>query len=155
MGSSEGWRIWDWSKLIDRWHSRLLTAEAALALCAAQLLIRTIKFGRWRNTLGWTDECPLDQRASTSGKLARHVEWASRLIPFSTNCLPCAMALSWMLRSRRIGHSLVFAVRPEDKRGAADKLHAWVEISGETKIGNIPGPWVETLRLGSGHRGVD
>jgi hypothetical protein len=59
------------------------------------------------------------------------------------------MALSWMLRSRKLGHTVVFAVRPVGKRGSGDLLHAWVEVDGETILGKLPGPWVETLRLGN------
>lgn len=59
------------------------------------------------------------------------------------------MALSWMLRGKAIGHSVVIAVRPAGMRNAADGLHAWVEVDGGTIIGELPGPWVEMLRLGS------
>jgi len=31
--------------------------------------------------------------------------------------------------------------------GAA--LHAWVEVKGGTILGDLPGPWIETLRLGA------
>jgi hypothetical protein len=58
------------------------------------------------------------------------------------------MALSWFLRFRKIGHFVVFAVRPPGLRGTDDQLHAWVEIEGEKILGDLPGPWVETLRLG-------
>jgi len=80
--------------------------------------------------------------------LAAHVEWAARRLPFATRCLARAMALSWQLRGRGIGHALVFAVRPPHMRGTADALHAWVEVAGKTILGDLPGPWVETLRLG-------
>jgi hypothetical protein len=43
----------------------------------------------------------------------------------------------------------VIAVRAPEARGSDDDLHAWVEVAGETIIGDLPGPWVETLRLGS------
>ena len=43
---------------------------------------------------------------------------------------------------------MVFAVRPEAMRDFPDPLHAWVEIDGAKLIGDLPGPWVETLRLG-------
>jgi hypothetical protein len=71
------------------------------------------------------------------------------LLPFESKCLPRAMALSWILRRRRIAHGLVFAVRPPDLRGSKDDLHAWVEVDGATIIGDLPGPWVEILRLGA------
>ena len=57
------------------------------------------------------------------------------------------MALSWMLRQKRIQHALVFAVRPAPLREAVDGLHAWIEADGAKVIGELPGPWVETLRL--------
>jgi len=81
-------------------------------------------------------------------RLAAHVEWAAKLLPFQTKCLGRAMALSWMLRRRRIGHIVVFAVRPPEMRGSDEDLHAWVEVGGQTVLGALPGPWVETLRLG-------
>ena len=59
------------------------------------------------------------------------------------------MALSWMLRRRRINHALVFAVRPSHLRDSSDDLHAWVEVDGVKIIGDLPGPWLETLRLGA------
>lgn len=82
-------------------------------------------------------------------QLAADVEWAARRLPVATKCLPRAMALSWMLRRRRIGHTLVIAVRPSEMRQSADAMHAWVEIEGERLIGDLPGPWIETLRLGA------
>ena len=82
-------------------------------------------------------------------RLAADVEWAAKRLPFSTKCLPRAMALSWMLRRRRLPHTVVIAVRPNDLRHSADALHAWVEVGGEKIIGDLPGPWIETLRLGA------
>jgi len=55
--------------------------------------------------------------------------------------------LSWMLRGRGIGHAFVFAVRPAGLRDDDDALHAWVEIDRAKILGDLPGPWVETLRL--------
>ena len=127
--------------------SRLRTATAIAALCCARVLIATLPFDRWRNSLGGKKDVanpsPADAR-----RFAAHVDWAARLLPFSTKCLPRAMALSWILRRKRIGHCVVFAVRPAGLRGADDQLHAWVEVSGEVILGDLPGPWVETLRLG-------
>ena len=53
-----------------------------------------------------------------------------------------------MLRRGNIGHALVFAVRPENKRSGADILHAWVEVDGSKILGDLPGQWIVTLRLG-------
>jgi aryl-alcohol dehydrogenase-like predicted oxidoreductase len=79
---------------------------------------------------------------------AGHVEWAAVRLPFSTKCLPQAMALSWMLRRKGISHQLVLAARPAHLRDSADALHAWVEVDGTKIVGDLPGPWIETLRLG-------
>lgn len=130
-------------------RSRLRTAEAMIALSVARLLVATTSFRHWRNTLGSAAAGRAsDELATEARQLARHVERAGKLLPFLTKCLPRAMALSWMLRRRGIGHTVVFAVRPADHRGSDEDLHAWVEIAGETILGELPGPWVETLRLG-------
>jgi len=117
------------------------------ALCWARLMVAALPFDRWRDTLGGTSKGGSIEAAC---RFAGHVDWAARLLPFSTKCLPRAMALSWILRSRGIGHCVVFAVRPAELRGADDQLHAWVEIGGETILGDLPGPWIEALRMGNG-----
>jgi len=53
-----------------------------------------------------------------------------------------------MLRRKRLAHTMVFAVRPARMRGSEDDLHAWVEVNGNKVIGDLPGEWVETLRIG-------
>jgi hypothetical protein len=59
------------------------------------------------------------------------------------------MALSWTLRRKDIPHVVVIAARPQGLRDSPDKLHAWVEIDGATILGELPGPWIEMLRLGA------
>jgi hypothetical protein len=121
------------------------------AICWARLVVATIPFRGWRKTLGGTAGYrTADLATDDARRLAAHVEWAARLLPFPTKCLPRAMALSWLLRSRHIGHCVVFAVRPQVQRSEDDQLHAWVEIAGERILGDLPGTWVETLRLGDG-----
>jgi hypothetical protein len=135
----------------DRWRSRLRTATAMAAICWARLVVATLPFSRWRKTLGGTAKNGSANIASGEARrLAAHVDWAARLLPFPTKCLPRAMALSWILRSKHIGHCVVFAVRPPEQRSADDQLHAWVEIAGERILGDLPGTWVETLRMGDG-----
>ena len=130
----------------DKWRSRLRTASAIAALSLARLLVAFVPFGRWRSTLGAANAAL--SRADEARRSASHVERAAKLLPFATKCLPQAMALSWILRRRSIGHVVVFAVRPARTRGADEDLHAWVEVADQTIIGDLPGPWVETLRLG-------
>ena len=135
--------------MTERWRSRLRTAEAMVALCAARLMIATIPFRRWRHGIGGTAAARASRQLSKDAvRLAAHVEWAAKRLPFETKCLPRAMALSWILRSRTIEHCLVFAVRPAELRGTDDQLHAWVEVAGDIILGKMPGPWVVTLRLG-------
>ena len=129
------------------WRSRWRTARAALLLARARLTVGLLPFERWQNSLG-SDLPPASKAAAAeAARLAAHVEWAAKRLPFETKCLPRAIALSWMLRRRGIGHTVVFGVRPVRDRGAEDDLHAWVEVAGVTILGALPGPWVETLRL--------
>jgi hypothetical protein len=58
------------------------------------------------------------------------------------------MALSWLLNRESLGHTVVMAVRPSVSRGSDSDLHAWVEVGGTKILGDLPGPWVEALRLG-------
>lgn len=143
------WKGRGWLPLPDRWQSRQRTAVAMAALCWARFVLAILPFKWWRETLGGKlGMGAADTAVADANRFAAHVEWAARLLPFSTKCLARAMALSWILRSNEIGHTVVFAVRPEDQRGADDQLHARVDIAGETVLGDLPGPWVETLRLG-------
>ena len=118
-------------------------------LVKARLAIAALPFERWRTSLGGPTLPNPNTALAEAMIIASHVEWAARRLPFETKCLPRAMALSWLLRREGIGHALVLAARPADMRGSADDLHAWVEVAEKILIGDIPGPWVETLRLGN------
>jgi hypothetical protein len=115
-------------------------------LCWARFLVEWVPLPRWRSTLGLAEETgrPPDE----AWRLAGEVERAAARLPFATRCLPRAMALSWGLRKAAIGHALVIAARPATLRDDADALHAWVEIDGTRLIGDLPGPWIEIMRLG-------
>lgn len=135
------------------WRGRLGTATAMAVLCFARLVVAVVPFHRWRNSLGApagdrnaepSPDCAFPQ----ARRSAAHVERAATRLPFATKCLPRAVALSWILRHKRIGHTMVFAVRPAHQRDEPDALHCWVEIEGTKILGDLPGPWVETLRLG-------
>lgn len=123
----------------------------AMALLSwARVLVAWLPFDRWRDSLGLAEDkngSPPEARL-----LVAAVERAAARLPFATKCLPRAMALSWMLRRQGISHAVAIAVRPERLRGSSDELHAWVEVEGTKLIGDLPGPWLETLRLGSGAR---
>ena len=123
------------------------------ALTGARFLVAMAPFERWRRSLGFEVGTPASAgrgpAASEARRLASQVERAAARMPFSTKCLPRAMALSWLLRRKGIGHTVVFAIRPPDLRNSPDALHAWVEVAGAKVLGDIPGPWLETLRLGT------
>ena len=131
------------------WQPKLRIATAMMCLCWAQLLVSLVPFRHWRGRLGLAEQADqfVDQVAAR--RQAADVEWAAKRLPFTTKCLPRAMALSWKLRRKRIEHSVVFAVRPADSRESAEAPHAWVEIDGQKILGDLSGPWVETLRLGA------
>jgi hypothetical protein len=137
--------------MIETWRSKFRTAMAMAMLCRARLLVAWVPFDRWRGSLGAAanegGSRPFDMPAKAM-QLSAHVEWAAVRLPFSTKCLPRVMALSWMLRRQGIGHQVVLAARPAHLRDSADTLHAWVEVDGKKVIGDLPGPWLETLRLG-------
>lgn len=122
-------------------------------LACARLLVAAMPFERWRNRLGWDGGSPaVADPVKTARARAADIEWAAKRMPIPIKCLPRAMALSWMLRRKHIAHAVVFAVRPPGERGSDDDLHAWVELGGEKLIGDLPGPWVETLQLGRGRQ---
>ena len=112
----------------------------------ARLTVALLPFERWRNSLGGRPDSR--EASAEAARLAAHVEWAARRLPFETKCLARAMALSWMLRRAGIAHAVTFAVRPAGMRESADALHAWVEVGGERILGDLPGPWITTARLG-------
>ena len=150
MNSSNGCAGSACLPLPEQLRSGLLTAQAIAALAFARLSVAAIPFGRWRDTLGGAGaEREFEAPNVDARHFAAHVERAAKLLPLSTRCLPRAMALSWILRRNKVGHTVVFAVRPASLRNAHDRLHAWVEVAGEKVIGDLPGPWIETLRLGS------
>jgi hypothetical protein len=127
------------------WARRKRTLKAMAALVKARLTVAWVPFERWRNSLGATRG---SQPGAQARQLAADIEWAAKKLPFDTKCLPRAMALSWMLRRRGILHAIVFAVRPREMRDSGDALHAWVEVEGVPILGYLPGPWIETTRLG-------
>jgi aryl-alcohol dehydrogenase-like predicted oxidoreductase len=123
-----------------------------LTLSAARLAVAFVPFHRWRRTLGWTHRQNRRNRHEPALETGRHVaavvERAAQRLPFETKCLPRAVAVSWLLRRGGVPHTVVFAARPREMRQSADALHAWVEIEGRKVMGELAGPWLETLRLG-------
>lgn len=138
--------------MFDAYRGRLGTVRAMATLSCAQLFVALIPFGRWRRHLGFVPDSnnalsPGEAHAEAA-RLARQIDRGAERLPMHSACLVRAMALSWILRAKVIPHVVVFAVRPAEMRRSADTLHAWVEVQGKIILGELPGPWIETLRLG-------
>jgi hypothetical protein len=131
---------------VEKWRRNAQTLHALALLQAARFLVHRVPLKTWRRSLGF-DGNTANVATDDACELAASIERASRLSAIEIKCLPQAMALSWMLRRRRIAHAIVVAVRPASQRDSPDALHAWVEVAGSKIIGDLPGPWVETLRL--------
>ena len=115
-------------------------------LALARVLVRYARFASWRGRLGLGGTAGPAQ-VLMARKLGRHVERAASRLPGTSKCLPQAMALSWMLRARHFPHCVALMVRPAAARSGSDDLHAMVRCGDQTVLGNIPGPWIETLVL--------
>ncbi len=139
----------------EAWRLRRLTLEAMLRVCAARVLVRFVPLGYWRGRLGRAAPAHAAEHAVAASpehiaearRLALHVERAAARLPFSTKCLPRAIALARMLQARGRPYSLRIAIRPPAERGGTDDLHAWVEMGGIKVIGDLPGNWVILLNL--------
>src|SRR5262245_58461108 len=78
---------WGCLSTAEQWRSRGRTAVAMVAFARARLLVEVLPFRRWRHGLGWASEGrATDLRVAR--RLAAHVDWAARLLPFETKCLP-------------------------------------------------------------------
>ena len=130
----------------DAWSLRWRTGQAMVLLAIARVLVRHARFAAWRMRLGWPGPADPAQEL-LARRLARHVERAAGRLPGTTKCLPQAMALSWMLRVRRIPHCVALMARPASARGGVDDLHAMVRFGDKAILGNLPGPWIEMLVL--------
>ncbi len=119
-----------------------------ILLAAAWLTVALLPFRLWRGGLGLTERATSESDLTLARGLARQVERGAWRLPLTTRCLHRAMALSWLLRRSRVRHAVIFAVRPPELRAAEDALHAWVEAGGKCLIGELPGPWIVTARLG-------
>lgn len=139
-----------------RWRNRFAVAEALCLLIFAKFLVRVVRLGIWRSTLGdlidgglpaSQVDAPAHNIAPTktfaeASRLARSVFRASGRIPGYTKCLPRAVALQWMLKRRAIAsHLIIAALKPTATAeetasdGKPDPFHAWVERDGNMLIG--------------------
>lgn len=130
----------------DRWRLRGRTLEAMARLIAARGVVAVVPLERWRGRFGLAG--PVGPAAVAEARqLAAHVRRGAGRLPFTAKCLPQALALSRMLRRRRIAHRLIIAARPDAARTGADDLHAWIELDGTIVLGDLPGPWLPLFSL--------
>lgn len=132
----------------DTWAARLRTVRAMALLCAARILVATVPFRIWRKGLGRSGTAAAAPDPVAARRFAAQVNRAGSRLPFTTKCLPRAMALSWLLQYAGSPHRLVLAVRPPELRGGDDALHAWIEVDGHIVLGDLPGPWLRLLDQG-------
>lgn len=110
-------------------------------LALARMLVRAVRFGRWRTWLGRRISPPERMPAAALGatlparQVARAVDRGAARLPGDSRCLPQAMAVHWMLRRRGLGSLLLVGVRPGARRGNPDDLHAWVIHADDVVIG--------------------
>ena len=149
MSSCSNCEAWACLQSGESLRLRLRTGQAMMLLCWSTTLVGWIPFAWWRRSLGMPTDGDPFERSGEAQRLGVHVQRAAELLPFHCKCLPQAMALSWLLRRNRIAHAVVIAVRPTGHRESVDRLHAWVEVHGAVVLGDLPGPWIETLRLGA------
>lgn len=124
------------------------TLRAMALLLAARLLVAAVPFRIWRKWLGGRADPPYRVDVPAARRLAAQIERAAWRLPIAIKCLPQSMALSWLLRSAGMPHTLVFAARPPGHRDGNDDLHAWVEVADRIVLGNLPGPWLRLHDLG-------
>ena len=135
----------------DRWRARSATLEAMVLLAVARLLIAHVPFGRWRKWLGVPAEADTgDARLRIAENLSRRrlaqaVTRGAARLPGECRCLAQAMALQWMLRRRGLGGAIHLGVRPGDRRGGLDDLHAWVTHASEVLVGASDEPHCAVL----------
>jgi hypothetical protein len=145
-------------RILEKGHLRARTLQAMALLCLAHLAVKLLPFRWWRASLGLVagaDSVPGQSPAESAVRARRsavHVERGATRLPFTTKCLPRAMALCWLLRARGIAYVFKIAARPAAARQAGlpvndGNLHAWVESGGATVIGALPGPWLVVLIL--------
>lgn len=137
------------------WRRRR-TLEAAWALGCWRLAVAVLPLRTWIGRVGTVvtghdGDGPASDGNSTdcarARVLARHVERAAQRLPFTTLCLPRALALGAMLRRRGIAYTITIAARPPHMRGNGDDLHGWISVQETIVLGALPGPWNPVLKI--------
>ncbi len=110
------------------WPQWRLLAEAGGWLVIARLVVWFVPFRRLATRLG--DEMAESPAADTEAQraAAAPIGWAVRALgqrlPWMSQCLVQAVAVTWMLQRRRIPSTLYFGMAKDDN--GQFKAHAWV-----------------------------
>ncbi|GGD41048.1 lasso peptide biosynthesis B2 protein [Croceicoccus pelagius] len=135
---------------------RLRALEAMALLLAARMIVRFVPLRRLGRILGKSEPYALRQdvgAVSAEDELAaRQCAAAVRRAAFrlpGTLCLPQAIGLRWMMERRGMDSTVVVGIRPAGERGTAHDLHAWVELNGQTILGDSDGMHASLLQFRS------
>lgn len=117
--------------------------EAVIALAIARLAIIAVPASRRMSLLGKPAEESSDHRLTPREDVAaRQVRWAvaglSDHTPWTSNCLPQALAAKYMLRRRGIAATLSVGAKFSDDRSALE-AHAWLRCGDLTVTGGSEG----------------
>lgn len=110
-----------------------------MLLGVAWLLVQTIPFRWLAGTLGE----PMRESAATldasdlelAGLTGAAVRAAANYTPWSSVCLPQAVAAQWMLRRRRIAATLYLGVAKESASPPGLVAHAWLRCGDQILTG--------------------
>lgn len=121
-----------WAKIIAlHAQDRRLTAEAALRLVQAWLMLRIVPFRMLTATVSVRDASHRDM--ADIRPIREAIARAVRHLPVSMTCLPQAFAAVWMLQARGARPHLLYGVAKTD---TGFEAHAWVEVDGQPVVGH-------------------
>jgi hypothetical protein len=128
-------RIKSLQDTLEKWRrrsgaERILLLEAFLLLGVARLAVIVLPFRWLARSLGIHMKITDGPMASDDLRLARTiggaVRSAARYTPWTSLCLPQAVAAKWMLKRRRIAGTLYLGVVKDETKAEKLTAHAWL-----------------------------
>lgn len=142
---------------LRRWRHRLAAAwrldpgarwcagEAVVALAIARILVLSFPLhtvAKWLSGGGGRSS-----GTDTARRIARLLLPVARVVPFRAKCLEQALALTMMLRRRRIISTLHLGTTRGTVANAVFEAHAWLSVEGEVIVGGPIDRYVELTRF--------